>query len=68
MEFTVVIKADGKQVVEVTNRQEHLCSKIYEVTASLGAQLSDEELPDCAATAHVSVDGDLGLSPFFHPG
>lgn len=52
MEFTTLIKPDGKVVVEVTDRQEHLCAEIYKVTNRMGTQLSDEELPDCASTVH----------------
>lgn len=48
MEFDVIIKQDGKVVHEVTNRQEHLCEAVYKITARMGTQLSDEELPDCA--------------------
>lgn len=59
MEFDVAIHPDGKIVVEVTNRKEHLCSDIYKVTNRLGTQQSDEELPDCASpgTVHISNQG-----------
>lgn len=59
MEFDVAIHKDGKVIVEVTDRKEHLCTDIYKVTARLGKQLSDEELPDCATpnTVHISNQG-----------
>lgn len=38
----------GKVVTEVLDRQEHLCSKVYQVTNAVGKQLSDEEIgPEC---------------------
>jgi len=53
MEFKVTISMDGKTVVEVINRNEHLCTDVYKVTNRLGRQISDEELPDCASpTVH----------------
>lgn len=57
MIIDVLIYPDGKLVTEVIDRQNHLCEEVYKVTGRLGTQLSDEELPDCAATAHVNVDG-----------
>jgi hypothetical protein len=56
MDFQVTIKKDGKTVVEVLDRKEHLCSDIYKVTARLGVQLSDEELPDCAQPVHITSE------------
>ena len=55
MEFDVAIHKDGKVVVEVVNRGEHLCSEIYKVTATLGRQVSDEELPDVGQPVHNTV-------------
>lgn len=59
MEFEVAIHTDGKVIVEVTDRKEHLCTDIYKVTNRLGPQLSDEELPDCASpsTVHITNQG-----------
>ncbi len=56
MEFEAYIYPDGRVVVTVLNRNQHLCEDIYKVTNSLGKQLSDEELPDCATpTVHETV-------------
>jgi len=49
---TTRVYPDGKVVVEVTDRQEHLCSEVYRVTNRVGTVLSDEELPDCTPTQH----------------
>lgn len=57
MEFTVTIQPDGKIVTEVVNRGQHLCTDIYKVTARLGRQTSDEDLPDDGQSVHNSVDG-----------
>lgn len=50
------IKKDGNVVVEVIDRQEHLCTEVYKVTQKLGTQLSDEELPDCQPIHETSVE------------
>lgn len=55
MEFQVTIKKNGQTVVEVLDRKEHLCADIYKLTARLGTQLSDEELPDCGQPVHNTV-------------
>lgn len=52
MEFKTIIKKDGTTVVEVLDRKEHLCADVYKITARLGTQLSDEELPDCPQPVH----------------
>lgn len=57
MEFDVLIAKDGKVVVEVLDRGQHLCEDIYKVTNRMGTQLSDEELPDCAPTVHETTNG-----------
>lgn len=57
MEFKTIIKPNGETIVEVLDRKEHLCSDIYKVTARLGKQVSDEELPDCAQPVHNTVGG-----------
>lgn len=49
------IYEDGKLVVEVKDRQEHLCNEVYKIVERVGTTLSDEELPDCS-TQH-EVDG-----------
>lgn len=59
MDFTARIKKDGQIIVEVNDRKEHLCTDIYKVTANLGKQLSDEELPDCPGEVHQSVELDV---------
>jgi hypothetical protein len=55
MEFKTIIQKDGKLVVEVLDRKEHLCADIYKVTARIGQQLSDEELPDCPQPVHNTI-------------
>jgi hypothetical protein len=38
----------GNVVTEVLDRQEHLCSTVYQITNAVGKQLSDEEIgPEC---------------------
>jgi hypothetical protein len=45
---TIKLKEPGIVVTEVLDRQEHLCSKVYQVTNAIGKQLSDEEIgPEC---------------------
>lgn len=56
MEFDAYIFPDGKLIVEVKDRGQHLCEDIYKVTARMGTQLSDEELPDCQPV-HETVNG-----------
>ncbi len=49
------IAKDGKVTNEVLDREEHLCSKVYEITSRLGKQLSDETIgPECDETASES--------------
>lgn len=56
MDFQVTIKQDGQTIVEVLDRKEHLCADIYKLTARLGTQTSDEELPDCAQPVHNTIE------------
>lgn len=58
MEFKHIIKKDGTSITEVIDRGEHLCTDIYKVTAKLGKQLSDEELPDCPQPVHNTIGND----------
>ncbi len=38
----------GLVVNEVIDRQQHLCSTVYQITGAIGKQLSDEEIgPEC---------------------
>lgn len=48
MKFKATIDKEGRVVTEVLDRGSHLCSSIYKVTNSVGAQLSDDEIgPEC---------------------
>jgi hypothetical protein len=54
MKIKATIKKDGTVVNQVVDRQEHLCSKVYQVTRRLGKQLSDDEIgPECENTRTV---------------
>jgi len=56
MKFKVVIKKDGTVVTEVTDRGQHLCSEIYQVTNSVGRQISDEEIgPECDSVNEINA-------------
>lgn len=57
MLIRVLIKADGTIVNEVVDRQNHLCSTVYQVTRSLGKQLSDEDTgPECDTAQEVQSE------------
>ncbi len=56
MDFTTTIQKDGKIIVSVDDRKEHLCSDIYKITNRIGNQLSDEELPECPGEVHQTVE------------
>jgi len=48
MRIKATIKKDGQVVTEVVERNEHLCSQVYQVTNALGRQVSDENIgPEC---------------------
>lgn len=53
----VLIKPDGTVVNEVVDRQNHLCSTVYQMTRSLGPQLSDEDIgPECDTAMEVQSE------------
>lgn len=48
----------GQVVTEVIDRQEHLCSTVYNVTNALGRQISDEDTgPECDPQTETTTDG-----------
>lgn len=48
----------GEVVTEVIDRQQHLCSSVYQVTNALGRQLSDEEIgPECDPQTEIINEG-----------
>lgn len=55
MKGTTKVLDDGNLVVEVLDREQHLCSEVYKITSRVGTTVSDEELPDCSTpTQHES--------------
>lgn len=51
-------KAAGTVVTEVIDRQQHLCSTVYNVTNAVGRQLSDEEIgPECDSQIETTTEG-----------
>jgi hypothetical protein len=54
---TILKRPAGQIVTEVIDRQEHLCSTVYQVTNSLGKQLSDVETgPECDPQTEVTSE------------
>ena len=48
MKFKWIVKADGKVVTEVIDREGQLCSDMLKVTQNLGTMISDEHTgPEC---------------------
>lgn len=48
----------GTVVTEVIDRQEHLCSTVYNITNAVGRQLSDEEIgPECDTQVETTTEG-----------
>jgi hypothetical protein len=51
------IKPNGEVLTEVIDRQQDLCSKVYQVTNALGRQLSDEDTgPECDTVREVTSE------------
>jgi len=49
------IKTNGEVINEVIDRQQDLCSKVYQITNALGRQLSDEDTgPECDTVQEIS--------------
>ena len=47
----------GQVVTEVIDRQQHLCSSVYQITNAVGKQLSDEEIgPECDTQVETVTD------------
>jgi hypothetical protein len=56
---TIMKNPAGRVVTEVIDRQEHLCSNVYNVTNSLGRQISDEDIgPECDPQTETTTDGN----------
>lgn len=54
MKVRATIKKDGTVINEVIDRETHLCSAVYQVTGSLGRQISDEDTgPECDTAQEV---------------
>lgn len=48
----------GEVITEVIDRQQHLCSSVYQVTNAVGKQLSDEEIgPECDPQSEIENNG-----------
>ena len=46
-----------RYLTEVIDRQEHLCSSVYNITNSVGRQVSDEDTgPECDPQTETTVD------------
>ena len=54
---TIMRNPAGQIVTEVIDRQEHLCSSVYNITNSVGRQVSDEDTgPECDPQTETTVD------------